>query len=256
MSRDFLVRTGSLAGDEIQIGSASFRIAAVLKSEPDRIAFGINLGPRILITRKGLERSGLIQFGSRASEAFLFRLPESGLSLDEARNIIQSSISRRIRIVDYRNPNPSVSRGLERATAFLSLIGLLSVLLGGLGVSTTIHAYLRQKLDSIAILKCIGGRSAQIIRIYMVQGLILGFLGSALGVGLGYLVQLLFPSSAQGIDRLAHPIGTGPWRSLAGILRGSVYDIAFYAPASALDPKGFSYPGIFARNAGDKVLGS
>ena len=148
VSRDFLVRTGSLPGDTIQIGTASFRIAAVLKSEPDRIAFGINLGPRILITRQGLARSGLIQFGSRASEAFLFRLPARGLSLDEARNIAQNAISRRVRIVDYRNPNPSVSRGLERATAFLSLIGLLAVLLAGLGVSTTIHAYLRQKLDT------------------------------------------------------------------------------------------------------------
>lgn len=230
VSRDFLVRTGSLTGDEIQIGSGRFRIAAVLKSEPDRIAFGINLGPRILITRKGLDRSGLIQFGSRASEAFLFRLPESGLSLDEARNFIQSSINRRIRIVDYRNPNPSVSRGLERATAFLSLIGLLAVLLGGLGVSTTIHAYLRQKLDTIAILKCIGGRSAQIIRIYMVQGLIMGFLGSAFGVGLGYLVQMLFPGLLKGLIALPAQLELAPGAALQGFCVGVFTTLLFMLP--------------------------
>ena len=62
VSRDLLIRTGCVPGDEIQIGAATYRIAAILKSEPDRISFGVNLGPRILITRKGLEKSGLIQF--------------------------------------------------------------------------------------------------------------------------------------------------------------------------------------------------
>jgi putative ABC transport system permease protein len=230
VSRDFLVRTGSQLGNAIQIGTARFRIAAVLKSEPDRIAFGVNLGPRILITRNGLDRSGLIQFGSRASEAFLFRLPASGLSLDEARNTVQSVISRRVRIVDYRNPNPSVSRGLDRATAFLSLIGLLAVLLGGLGVSTTIHAYLRQKLDSIAVIKCIGGRSAQIIRIYMVQGLGLGCLGSGLGIGLGYVVQLLLPRLLEGLIALPAQLELAPGAALQGFCVGIFTTLLFMLP--------------------------
>ena len=168
---------------------------------------------------------------------------------------LQSAISRRVRIVDYRNPNPSVSRGLDRATAFLSLIGLLAMLLAGLGVSTTIHAYLRQKLDSIAIIKCIGGRSAQIIRIYLVQGLALGFWAAALGIGLGYVVQLLLPRRARGIDRPARPAGTGSRRGAAGILRGDFYDIAFHASASAFDPQSLADPGISARNAGNEILG-
>ena len=227
VSRDFLVRTGSLPGDTIQIGTADFRIAAVLKSEPDRIAFGINLGPRILITREGLKRSGLIQFGSRASEAFLFRLPARGLSLDEARAIAQGAISRRVRIVDYRNPNPSVSRGLDRAGAFLSLIGLLAMLLAGLGVSTTIHAYLRQKLDSIAIIKCIGGRSAQIIRIYLVQGLALGLLGSGLGIGLGYVVQWLLPKVLEGLISLPAQLELAPGAALQGFCVGIFTTLLF-----------------------------
>jgi len=134
VSRDLLIRTGSVVGDVIQIGTGRYRIAAILKSEPDRIAFGVNLGPRILITRKALEQSGLIQFGSRASESFLYRLPAGGLSLDKARSFLAAGISRRMRIVDYRNPNPSVSRALERATGFLSLIGLLALLLEASGL--------------------------------------------------------------------------------------------------------------------------
>ena len=230
VTRDFLVRTGSLPGDRIQIGSTFFRIAAVLKSEPDRIAFGVNLGPRVLITRKGLERSGLIQFGSRASESFLIRLPGNGLSLDEARKIVQTSISRRTRIVDYRNPNPSVSRGLERATAFFSLIGLLAVLLAGLGVSTTIQAFLRQKLDSIAIIKCVGGRSIQIIRIYLVQGLIIGISGSAVGIGLGYAVQLLFPVLIRGLISLPTNLELAPGAAVQGLCVGVLTTMLFMLP--------------------------
>jgi putative ABC transport system permease protein len=230
VSQDLLIRTGSTPGDVIQIGSARYRIAAILKSEPDRIAFGVNLGPRILITRKGLERSGLIQFGSRASESFLFRLPASGLSLDKARAIITAEISRRIRIVDYRNPNPSVSRGLERATGFLSLIGLLALLLGGLGVSTTIHAYLRQKLDSIAILKCLGGRSNQIMRIYLAQGAVLGVLGSALGVGIGYIIQLLFPKLLKGWITLPAQLELAPGAALQGFCVGIFTTLLFLLP--------------------------
>jgi putative ABC transport system permease protein len=230
VSRDLLVRTGLRPGDLLQIGSGQYRIASVLKSEPDRISFGVNLGPRILITRKGLERSGLIQFGSRASELFLYRLPPRGLSLDEARAILNSGISRRVRIVDYRDPNPSVSRGLQRATSFLSLIGLLAVLLGGLGVSTTLYAYLRQKLDSIAILKCLGGRSRQIIRIYMVQGLALGVLGSLFGIGLGYMVQLLLPTMLKGLITLPAQLELAPGAALQGFCVGVCSTFLFLIP--------------------------
>jgi putative ABC transport system permease protein len=230
VSRDLLTRTGSEPGDELQIGSGRYRIAAILKSEPDRIAFGVNLGPRILITRKGLDHSGLIQFGSRASESFLFRLPEKGLSLDAARKIIAATITRRIQIVDSRNPNPSVSRGLERATGFLSLIGLLALLLGGIGVSTTIHAYLRQKLDSIAVLKCLGGRSRQIIRVYAVQGAAIGVLGSALGVFIGYFVQLVFPGLLKGWITLPTNLALAPGAALQGFCAGLFITLLFLFP--------------------------
>jgi putative ABC transport system permease protein len=230
VSRDLLVRTGSVPGEEIQIGAGKYRIAAMLKSEPDRLAFGVNLGPRILITPKGLDTSGLIQYGSRASVSFLFKLPARGLSLDQARKIIEEGIKRRIQIVDYRNPNPSVSRGLERATGFLSLIGLLALLLGGLGVATTMHAYLRQKLDSIAILKCLGGRSRQIIRIYIVQGIALGTIGSVLGIAIGYFVQLIFPGLIKGWIALPANLEMAPGAALQGFCAGAFTTLLFLFP--------------------------
>ena len=229
VGRDLLVRLGLSVGDRIQIGKSTFGIRAVLKSEPDRIGIGIDLGPRILVTRAGLEKSGLIQFGSRASEVFLYKLPAHGLTLDEARGIIGSGISRRIRVADYRDPNPSVSRGLERAANFLSLIGLLSLLVGGLGVSTTIYTYLQQKLDSIAVFKCLGGRSMQILRIYLVQGLALGVLGSSLGIALGYGVQLLLPRLLKGLISLPTQLELAPRAAIQGFTIGIFITLIFLA---------------------------
>ena len=220
VSRDFLARSGTSLGDTAQIGTVHFRVAAVLKSEPDRLSVGMDLGPRILITRAGLARSGLIQFGSRVSESFLYRLPPRGLSLEEARDILSSGIERRLRITDYRDPNPSLSRGLERTANFLSLIGLLALLVAGIGVSSTMHTYLQQKLDTIAVLKCLGGRSSQIMRIYMVQGLFVGALGSALGIALGYLVQLAFPRLLKGLMDLPQNLELAPGSAIQGFSIG------------------------------------
>ncbi len=230
VSRDFLIRTNSAPGDTIQIGKAYFRVAAVLKSEPDRLASGIELGPRILITLSGLARSGLIQFGSRAAESFLFRLPPRGLSLEQARGILAQGIHRHVHIADFRNPNPSVSRGLERMANFLSLVGLLALLVGGLSVATTIHTYLQQKLDCIAVMKCLGARSRQILRIYLLQGLLLGATGSLLGVGLGYVVQLLFPPLLKGLFELPTHLELAPGAALQGFAIGICCTLLFLLP--------------------------
>ncbi len=228
-TRELLIRTGASVGSMIQVGDGRFRLAAVLTSEPDRLASGVELGPRILITRNGLQRSHLIQFGSRAAETFLFRLPPH-IELDDARRILRSALERRARISDYRSPNPSVSQGLERMGNFLSLIGLMSLLVGGLGVATSVHAYLQQKLDTIAILKSIGGRSSQIIRIYLIQGLALGIAGSLLGVGLGYIVQRVFPPLLRGLVDLPTRLELAPSVAAQAFLIGVGTTLLFLLP--------------------------
>jgi len=230
VTQDFLFRTGITQNDEIQIGDCRFHIAAILKEEPDRLASGIELGPRILITREGLKRAGLIQFGSRASESFLFKLPAQGLSLSDATRILRSGLRERARVVDFRNPNPSITHGLEHMSNYLSLIGLLALLVGGLGVATTIHTYLQQKLDSIAILKCLGAHARQIMRIYLIQGLFLGVLGSLLGVGIGYLVQLFFPRLLVGLLNIPTQLEIAPSAAIQGFLIGLVTTLLFLLP--------------------------
>ena len=228
-TQELLVRTGTSVGSSVNIGSMKFRVAAVLKTEPDRLASGFDWGPRILMTRGGLEKAGLIRFGSRATESFLYRLPP-GLSVEEALRVLKAGMERPARFSDYHTPNQSVSRALERMAEFLSLIGMLSLLVGGLGVATTIHSYLQQKLDSIAVIKCLGARSAQIIRIYLIQGTLLGLAGSVLGVGLGYLVQLVFPTVLKGLIDLPTELELAPSAAIQGFLIGVSTTLLFLLP--------------------------
>jgi putative ABC transport system permease protein len=144
--------------------------------------------------------------------------------------VLRDGLTRRVRIADYEAPNPSVTRGLRRMTEFLSLIGLLALLVGGLGVATSMHTYLQQRLDTIAILKCMGARSGQIIAAYLVQGFALGAIGSLAGILLGYGVQSIFPSLLQDLLSLPTRIEPAPTAALQGLIIGLATTLLFLAP--------------------------
>jgi putative ABC transport system permease protein len=193
VSDDLLIRLKARVGDNLRLGGQEFRIAARLVSEPDRLTGSLNVGPRVMISRAGLERTGLISLGSRAAERYLFLLPPGGPDVQQVRNILKQAFPEGM-IADYRETHPIITRGLERSTMFLSLIGLIALIVGALGVATAMHAHLKQKMDSIAVLKCLGARSNQVLRIYLAQTLALGVAGGLLGVAFGTVVQRIFPA--------------------------------------------------------------
>jgi putative ABC transport system permease protein len=192
VSDDLLLRLKTHVGANLRLGGQDFRIAARLVSEPDRLTGSINVGPRVMISRQGLDRTGLISLGSRAAQRYLFVLPPAGPDVQQVRNILKRAFPEGL-IADYRETHPIVTRGLERSTTFLSLISLIALIVGALGVATAMHAHLRQKMDTIAVLKCLGARSGQVLRIYLAQTLALGLAGGLLGIGFGTLVQRAFP---------------------------------------------------------------
>ncbi len=96
-------------------------------------------------------------------------------------------------IADYSEAHPLIEQGLRQSTTFLSLVSLIALVIGALGVATAIQAHLQQKMDSIAIMKCLGAKSPQVLRIYVLQTVGLGLAGSLAGIALGSLVQMAFP---------------------------------------------------------------
>jgi putative ABC transport system permease protein len=192
VSPDLLVRLNAAVGSKLRLGSQEFEIAGTIEYEPDRITGSMNVGPRTMISRAGLARTGLLEPGSRAAQRHIFRLPAAGVDVDEFRAALKSAFPRAT-IADYREAHPMVTRGLNRATTFLSLVSLVALIVGSIGVATAMHSHLQQKMDTIAVMKSIGGRSAQIILIFLVQTLLLAMAGAALGIAMGYGVQAVFP---------------------------------------------------------------
>jgi putative ABC transport system permease protein len=196
---DLLVRLNLKVGDQLKVGTQLFRIASVVVNEPDRLSSSFAAGPRVLISREGLEASGLLAPGSHAGQRYLFKVPKpkNGAPIsDKAVADLKTRLEKLLpeaQTIDYRETNPALTQGLDRATSLLSLMSLVALVLGAIGVAMAMRAHLQQRLDTIAIMKSLGARSGQIIKIYLLQTLLLGAAGGVLGVGLGVGVQLSFP---------------------------------------------------------------
>src|SRR5216683_3340213 len=196
---DLLVRLRLKVGDQLKIGNQLFRIAAVVVNEPDRLSGSFAAGPRVLISREGLDASGLLAPGSHAGQRYLFRVPKPGNGKpisDKAVAELKARLEKLLpesQVIDYRETNPALTQGLDRATSLLSLMSLVALVLGAVGVAMAMRAHLQQRLDTIAIMKSLGARSGQIMKIYLLQTLLLGLAGGLLGVALGVGVQLSFP---------------------------------------------------------------
>src|SRR5437660_875592 len=193
VSNDLLLRLKVHVGGTVRAGGQDCRIAGLVATEPDRMSGSLDVGPRVMMSREGLDRTGLIRFGSRAAQRFLFRLGAGAPGVEQTRRILKRALPD-AQIIDFRETHPTITRGLDQATLFLSLVSLIALIVGALGVATAMHSHLQHRMDSIAIMKCIGARSGQIIRIYVAQTLALGLAGGLAGIALGLAVQRTFPS--------------------------------------------------------------
>ncbi|WP_260705041.1 ABC transporter permease [Edaphobacter flagellatus] len=196
---DLLVRLRLNIGDSLKIGNRIFRIAAVVVNEPDRLSGNFAAGPRVFISREGLDASGLLAPGSHAGQRYLFRVPKpvNGAPIsDSAVAQLKDRLEKLLpeaQVIDYRETNPALTQGLDRATSLLSLMSLVALVLGAVGVAMAMRAHLEQRLDTIAIMKAVGASSGEIMRIYLIQTLLLGVLGAVLGIAVGTGVQVAFP---------------------------------------------------------------
>jgi putative ABC transport system permease protein len=229
VGEDLLVRLKLNVGDPVRIGDREFRIAAVVESEPDRITGSLNIGLRLMMTRGALEDAGLLRLGSRAAQRFLFKMAPNAPPVQEVRKEIKATLPESL-VSDFRQSHPIVTGGLDRSTMFLSLVSLMAVIVGALGVGMAMHAHLQQKLDTIGVMKSMGATSGQVIKIYVLQTLALGGAGAALGLALGYGVQRALPKLL--ISFLQLDLGTGvDWRvALQGLAVGILTTLLFTLP--------------------------
>jgi putative ABC transport system permease protein len=229
---EFLIRLKAKVGDSLRLGGKKFRIAARLVQEPDRLTAGAGLGPRVLISRTALQSTTLLAAGSRANERLLIELPQAmqtTAQLAAMRKQVEAILPE-AQVMDYREGNPALTEGLDRATAILSLICLVAMVLGAIGVAMSMHAHLEQRMDVLAILKAIGAGSGDLLRIFLLQTMGLGLVGALIGVIAGGGVMLALPA-VFGDLLPVHATLAFPWRSaLAGLATGLLTTLLFCLP--------------------------
>jgi putative ABC transport system permease protein len=183
---EVLSSLGLRVGDALVIGQASFTIRGVVASEPGRGIGGFSLGPRVFVDFADVPSTGLLGVGSRASRQLLVKVPDD--RIDDL--VVQLRAELRGEFAgtrSYRSNEDQIGRDFDRAENYLSLVGLVIVILGGIAVSSVTRVFIQQKIRSIAVLKCVGARSREVIAIYILQVMALGLAGSLLGVFLARL---------------------------------------------------------------------
>lgn len=178
-------RLGLQPGDRFRLGTQDYVLSAILEHEPDGAASGFALGPRTIVTTPSLQGSGLLAPGTLYSTHYRLDLPP-GTELEaaetEARQALKGS---GMRWSDARNGAPGIAEFVERLGAFLILVGLSGLTVGGVGVSAAVRAYLSAKTPTIATLRSLGADRATVFQTYLIQIGLLSALGIAIGVTLG-----------------------------------------------------------------------
>ncbi|MDQ4122273.1 MAG: FtsX-like permease family protein [Acidobacteriota bacterium] len=178
-------------GDKIRIGSQDFEIRAAFAEEPGGTT-GFRLGPRVFIGRKAFDEAGLTQFGSRNRRRILFRLanPNPDEFVRQLRTALKEATSLAT-VRSYKDAQENTRAAFNRAENYLSLTGLVVLVLGGIGVWNVVRVFVEQKRESIAVLKCLGASGAKIVFANLLQILSLGLLGSLFGAALAQIALWL-----------------------------------------------------------------
>ena len=198
----FLLKTGLKQGELFSLGKISLRINGVVLSEPDRISRAFSIGPRIFISHTSLDESGLVQPGSRVKHRTLIRLPHS-FDLEKAQILLERGLTdKSISVRTYKDMQSSLSGAIERMGNYLGALGVIALLMGGIGVAMIVRTFMAQKLDTLAILNCLGASSKTLLKVYLLQSMLMGIAGSVLGVGLGFALTFLLPPKMEGLINL------------------------------------------------------
>jgi len=190
---ELLAQLGLAVGDTLILGGKDFVVRGVIVSEPGRRLGAFSLGPRVIIDMADLEQTSLLAFGSRVTYQQLVQAPDAALGglFTALREDVKNTF---VRVRSYTTTEGDLGENFARAENYLSLVGLIIVILGGVGVASVTRVFVQQKIRSIAILKCLGATGRQVLAIYLAQVLALGVLGSVAGVFIAMAVMAWIPA--------------------------------------------------------------
>jgi putative ABC transport system permease protein len=214
-------------GDSLKVGDAVFGIAGTVDNFPGDASIRSAFGPRIFIAAKDVPATKLLTFGSRAQYRTFIRLGPAEIATDVAKPYRKAISAERGRLRTVEEDQDRLKSFLDQLGRYLGLIALVALLLGGLAVASAVQVFIRQKRETIAVLRCLGASTRQLFAVYLLQAGAMGLLGSVLGALLGVLIQLGLPRVLSGLLPLDVTVRVSPIAIVQGIGVGVWVALAF-----------------------------
>ncbi|RDJ18315.1 glycosyl transferase family 1 [Rhizobium phaseoli] len=216
-----LDRLGLAVGDELLLGNVKLSITGTVKTEPDALSEGFGFAPRLLVSRRALEASGLIQTGSLVEHAYKIRLENKGAMPGIQARAAKEFPSAGWAVRTSDRAAPSLTENITRFSQFLTLVGLTALIVGGVGVANAVRAFLDSKRTTIASFKCLGAPAQVVVLIYLFQIAIIALGGIMIGLVIGALSPIF---AAQFLAQFL-PVSTAPTLYPGALLLAALFGI-------------------------------
>ena len=223
-----MLQFDEVVGDSIKVGNITLPILGSINKVPGQPGIAATVAPPVYIPMGSLEASGLLQKGSRVSYKRYIKFADG----TDVEALVERDIKPLLEEADLRfdtveERKEEIGDNYSNLTGFLNLVAFVALLLGCLGVASAVHIYLKEKMISVAILRCLGGEGQQGFGIFLIQVIAMGLVGSVLGALLGTLVQFVLPQVFA--DFLPVEVNVAvSWPSIAqGVLIGVVVSVLF-----------------------------
>jgi putative ABC transport system permease protein len=226
VARILLEEMNLSVGDQLKIGEGTFQVRATFDEEPGGSS-GFRLGARVFVEKKAFDDAGITRNTSRVRRRILYRTSDNPTELvKQLRDALKGTT---LSVASYREAQENLSDQFAKTENYLSLTGLLILVLGGIGVWNVARAFVEQKRKSVAVLKCLGASGTRIITVYLLQILTLGLVGSIFGVLFSqaalWLVQWEYGADLP--EKMTYPVN--PRTALQGIILGMLISLLFSA---------------------------
>ena len=188
-----MLQFGVQLGDTIRIGTQAFPVTGDLLSRPGRAGIGSAIAPVVVVPFQWLDSTGLVQRGSRIWYQYYFKIPDEAAMTGLVASLEKPLKAANLDWETVASNKESIGNAFGNVSTFLNLAGFIALLLGSIGVAGAVHLYIRDKLPTVAILRCLGASGRKAFYVYLTQVMGIAFLGSLAGAALGSLLQKALP---------------------------------------------------------------
>lgn len=193
VDRALLIALDAKVGDSLAVGYVKFEIIGAITSMAGQSDASLVMAPRVFLPERYTSETQLLGFGSRASYEWLVKLPPTITSTAWVKPLRADFQNEHVRVVTVVQRETNISESVQELADFLGIVGLVALLLGGIGVASGVNAFVTRKIDTVAVLRCLGATSGQVLAIYVTQAAAMGFVGAAAGAVLGIAIQYTLP---------------------------------------------------------------